>query len=464
MANADTDMDARDERSDALERFARAGQSPVAREVALPAQSWSVGGDRAVGAIEVAVYRDEARVLQKIKALAAAAGDDWYYRFPVKSKEGKGFVEGPSIKLANDLARLYGNCDIDTRVQDLGDSWLIYARFTDFETGFSMTRPFQQRKSQNVMKTDADRARDIAFQIGVSKAIRNVVVNALQTFSDFGFEEAKGALIDKIGKKLPEFRQRVVDRLASLKIDARRVEAIRGRPAAQWLAADVAMTIAEIQAINDGMASPDDTWPQVAGSDAKAEPAKSGLDEFANDRRETVATDGGEKSAVMAATEQADAGTSPGTEGGEPKTETAAAHTASPPADNPPEATTPAEGDSRPADASPRASRGTAQEPDASSGASEAAGEATSQPKPRPAAAFSAADKKRLTAYSKALENATSVGGLQKASQRGWEGDMPDEGTQLDQAMQIIFTAHMKRVQGEESIANTDNAVRKIIG
>ena len=57
----------------------------------------------------------------------------------------------------------------------MGDAWIIYARLMDLETGFAMTRPFQQRKGQKAMKTDDARALDIALQIGVSKAIRNVV-------------------------------------------------------------------------------------------------------------------------------------------------------------------------------------------------------------------------------------------------------------------------------------------------
>jgi hypothetical protein len=42
--------------------------------------------------------------------LAAAAGSDWFYRFPVKKKDGgQDWIEGPSIKLANDIARIFGN-------------------------------------------------------------------------------------------------------------------------------------------------------------------------------------------------------------------------------------------------------------------------------------------------------------------------------------------------------------------
>lgn len=289
-------LDDREDRSTALDKFARADEGRARGEVIIPPNAFPATGERIIGAQTVAVYRDETRVLQKLKALAAAAGSDWYYRFPVQNRKEQrtDWIEGPSIKLANDLARIYGNCDVDVRVMDLGDSWLFYARFTDFETGFSLTRPFQQRKNASKMGgADEGRRLDIALQIGASKAIRNVVTNALQTFSDFAFEEARGALVEKIGTKLQFYREKTAARFAEMGIDLKRVETIRGRALADWLAPDIAMTIAEIKAVQDGMASADETWPALDKEIAEKEPAKTepktGLDEFA--AGEKAATD-----------------------------------------------------------------------------------------------------------------------------------------------------------------------------
>src|SRR5215831_14566188 len=138
--------------------------------------------ERVIGAQPVAVMRDETKVLQKLSALAAAAGSDWFYRFPVKNNTTgqTDWIEGPSIKLANDVARIFGNNVNEIREIDVGDAWTFYARFTDIETGFSMERAYRQRKGQRSMRTkDADRQLDIAYQIGQSKAIRNAIVNAL---------------------------------------------------------------------------------------------------------------------------------------------------------------------------------------------------------------------------------------------------------------------------------------------
>lgn len=206
--------------------------------------------------------RDLAKVMRDIKTMAAMAGEDWYYRFPVRNKDGQDWIEGPSIKCAENVARLYGNCDVACFSMDQGTSWLFMARFVDLETGFSLIRPFQADKAKVTVKTkDPGRQQEIAYAIGASKATRNVITNAIETFTNFAVEEAKKNLVEKVGKKLDEYRKRVVDRLTSLEIDVKRVEAVRGRKVEEWLAPDVALIIAELKAIADGMATADETWP-----------------------------------------------------------------------------------------------------------------------------------------------------------------------------------------------------------
>lgn len=231
---------------------------------------------RPVGAVKVQVERDDVKVLTKLKALAAAAGDDFYYRFPVTKKDGgQDWIEGPSIKCAMAVARTYGNCDTDVRVQDAGDHWIFYARFTDFETGFTLTRAFQQRKNQKAMKTDAARQLDIIFQIGQSKAIRNVIANALSTYTDYAYEEARRGIVARVGKNLATYREKVLARLDELGVDLKRAEVVRGRVAADWLAPDVALCIAELQAIGDGMATVDETYPPLPGGGGDKKPERT---------------------------------------------------------------------------------------------------------------------------------------------------------------------------------------------
>lgn len=247
----------------------------------LPVPMAQAGGlsisDGIITAQKVEVRRDLQRVVNDIKVSAAVGGENWYYGWNVKKKDGSHErVEGPSIKCATNVARIYGNCQVDTRVMDSGAHWIIYARFVDYETGFSLTRPFQQRKNQQSMKGDADRALDIAFQIGVSKAIRNVVCNALEMLTDLAFEEAKKSLVDKIGKRLEDYKQRVSKRLVELDVVVKRVELVVGRSFNDWRAQEVARVIAQIKAINDGMATVDDTWPPEAPEEPRREDFQQG--------------------------------------------------------------------------------------------------------------------------------------------------------------------------------------------
>lgn len=259
----------RDDRSSALDAFAAKPQTETTSLV--PAGVFAAPAERVFGAQPVAVRRDEGDILKKLKTMAAAAGEDWYYRFPVRKKIadpetgeekwGTDYIEGPSIKCANNVSRLYGNCDVDVRVFDAGTSWMFYARFMDLETGYSLVRPFSQRKNQKVMKTDAGRQEDIVFQIGASKAIRNVINNALEFFTNYAADEAKNSIIEKVGKKIDYYRDKIVERLTEIGVDIKRVELMRGRASSAWLAADIARTIAEIQAVADGMATAEETWP-----------------------------------------------------------------------------------------------------------------------------------------------------------------------------------------------------------
>lgn len=216
-----------------------------------------------ITARKVDVARDEGRVMQRIGVLAAAAGTRWLYAFPVKQKGGgTKTIEGLSIKGANTVARLFGNCSVDCRVIDAGKVWVIYARFVDYESGYSLTRPFEQPKEGSRLGgEDESRRQQIALSIGVSKAERNVIVNALQDHADYAMDAAKNSLVERVGKKLQDYTQRCIDRLGDLGVPTNRAERALGKAVGSWIARDVARLIAEIKAVQDGMATADEQWP-----------------------------------------------------------------------------------------------------------------------------------------------------------------------------------------------------------
>lgn len=228
-----------------------------------------------ITAQRVGVPRNMSRILANMKALARAAGKEYVYGWEVNDRKNnrKVWIEGPTITLANDLAREYMNCQVDCRVMDEGKHWVFYARFVDLETGFTMVRAYQQRKGQDTGMKDDQRSLDMVFQIGQSKAIRNVVVNALRSLVNYCVEEAKNSLLDKVGKNPDGARKWIQQQLKELAIDQKRVEALYGRTAEHWTTPDMARIYTELQSIIDGMMNAEDVYPvpQKEEADRKRE-------------------------------------------------------------------------------------------------------------------------------------------------------------------------------------------------
>jgi len=215
-----------------------------------------------ISAQRVDVKRDYVAIMQNLKALATVMTTKYYYFWETKNKDGtKGKVEGGTIKLAMDIARIYGNCQVDCRVEDKGDRLEFYARFVDIETGFSLTRPFIQRKDQNLGMKDKARAADIVLQIGASKAIRNVVLDSLPNLEEFAVQEAKKGLLERVNRNPEGAKQAILGIVNELQIDVKRIEAIIGRNAEKWTNADLAKLWVQLDTIKDGYSAVDDIFP-----------------------------------------------------------------------------------------------------------------------------------------------------------------------------------------------------------
>lgn len=215
----------------------------------------------------IKVPRNEPNVLRRVDAMAQANGEAWYYRFPVKNRRtGRvDYIEGPSIECADAVARYYGNCQVQTALAaETPTQWIFASRFVDLETGYSLIRPFLQPKGGGRLGgDDDDRRLQMAFGIGTSKCQRNVVDHALADVMARAFKAAKASLVERIGKHLPEARTRIVDRVRAIGGDPMvvRVEQVYQRKVDAWLAPDVARLYAEVKAVEDGMAMPDEVWP-----------------------------------------------------------------------------------------------------------------------------------------------------------------------------------------------------------
>lgn len=148
-------------------------------------------------AVAVLKPRDITAVDKKLAEESNLAGEAFYYGWGA----GKDRIEGASVGLALAAARCWGNCAVETPpVQETADAWIFTAQFVDLETGFTLSRQFRQSKRSKVAgKHDEERKDDIRFQIGQSKAVRNVCLNALPRWMiDRALEKAQEGVRAKI--------------------------------------------------------------------------------------------------------------------------------------------------------------------------------------------------------------------------------------------------------------------------
>lgn len=220
---------------------------------------------REITAKKVAVPRDLKKIMQQLKVYAAQFGEAFYYSWEANDRKNKrkALIEGGTIKLANALVNLWGNCAVEVDVHETRTHWILKAWFIDYERGVAVSRLFQQRKGQETGMRDSERQADIVFQIGQSKAIRNVVLNALSTLADFAVDESKQALTQRF--KDPENAAKAgafIDRIMSEHaIAPMRVEAVVGRKRPQWTVQDLARVYAEMRGIHEGLTVADEVYP-----------------------------------------------------------------------------------------------------------------------------------------------------------------------------------------------------------
>ena len=162
-------------------------------------------------AVSVQRPRNLIEVQNRCLQEAELSGDTFYYRWEQNIKDKKTgqttkkWLTGGSIDCALTLVRNFGNAVVQQRpVQETRTAWVFTAAFIDLETGFTLERQFRMDKNFPVYgKHDEYRKADIRFQIGQSKAIRNVVFNSTPSaiknrMVDAAFNSVRKVIIKKM--------------------------------------------------------------------------------------------------------------------------------------------------------------------------------------------------------------------------------------------------------------------------
>ena len=217
------------------------------------------------------VARPRAPRLAEIKeaclAEAELLGKRGFYVWDVNTKDGKTkVVHGPSVGMMLVCARNWGDCAVDVEVQEHGRTFVFIASFVDLETGYNLRRAFRQNKAQNIGdKYDPDRAEDMVFQVGQSKAIRNVIRNALPVWLTEAAENAAADAaysdVNKVGVEksaaegIKAFRE-------DFGVTTEQLVAKIGRPVDDWTARDIVSLQTAMAALHGGEATLDQIFPR----------------------------------------------------------------------------------------------------------------------------------------------------------------------------------------------------------
>jgi len=227
-----------------------------------------------ITAQRVDVPRDLAKVTQTLAVLATSMSTEYIYSIPFKDKR-KGtttYVEGLTVKGAQDLARVYGNCQVDVTAEDFPEHWVYNARFVDLETGFSLSRPYIQHKDRKTSTNmEAGRQQENMFLIGASKATRNVIVNALQSFASKMEKEAKNGVIKTITARPDACRAWILSQGEEHGIPAdvmaRAIE--EPKTPGKWSIKGMASLYKMLGTINDGIAPKEEVFELAAPTTRK---------------------------------------------------------------------------------------------------------------------------------------------------------------------------------------------------
>lgn len=222
--------------------------------------------NRYVTAMQVLKPRNLNRVISKCVEEASIAGEDFIYSW----KQGGLIIEGLTIGAALSIVRNFGNSMVDVEVEETDKAYIFTAYYSDLETGFNISRGYRMTKKSPKNKYgkeiyEGDRGTDIIFQIGQSKAIRNVVLNAVPRWlASKVLEEAKNnamATINNMGEV--KARELLLRKIDNLKIELAKVEAMYGKPKS-WDKVKLVQLSSALKSIENGYEDEDTLFPPLS--------------------------------------------------------------------------------------------------------------------------------------------------------------------------------------------------------
>lgn len=241
---------------------------------AATSQATAVEQARAVAEVQAAVTvaqsipRDRGRAEAEMRDTCArlTVANRAFYSMP----RGRSKVEGPTVHLARELARIWGNIDYGVRElrrdDDQGVSE-IQAFAWDQQTNVRSTRSFivpHARMTGGTRQKLADLG-DIYLNnqnIG-ARAVRECIFTILPTwFTEDAQDLARETLQHGEGEPLPERITKMVGAFKALGVSQEQIETRTGAKRSAWSAGDLADLIVVYTSINRGEATAGEMFPE----------------------------------------------------------------------------------------------------------------------------------------------------------------------------------------------------------
>lgn len=236
--------------------------------------------------------RDERTVLKKVMAeinLAPELAGSKFYSIPYKDRDPETgeektvYVEGPSIKLALQILRRYGNAAAEVRRMDEDDDKInLVAVFLDYETNvriaksYTVSKWFKKRNGQTI-RLDAQRLTS-HIQANASKALRNVILDSVpEEMVHVAYKEVR-KLADKKSKKEvtadpKKWAEDTAKAFLALKVPEAALISYLGHPLEKSTPEEVSKLRGIYNAIKDGHTTAMEVFAPEPGSNDGPEPA-----------------------------------------------------------------------------------------------------------------------------------------------------------------------------------------------
>lgn len=237
-------------------------------------------------AVAVQKPRNIHAIEKACKDEAAMAGESCFYGWGT----GDDRIEGPSVDCAMIAVRNWGNCAVTMEPMiETPTSYIFTAAFVDLETGFTIERQFRQSKNWKVYgRMDEERKADVRFQLGASKATRNVVLKAMPAWLiDRMMDQAKSGVREKLeayikDKGIDAARSLALRALEKYGVTQDRIEAKFGKKMPAWAVEELVILKGDLKALESGQESSDVLFPDPKASEPESTPEASAGDATTN--------------------------------------------------------------------------------------------------------------------------------------------------------------------------------------